>query len=488
MSLAGSRSLDDTIVALATPEGSARCALLRLSGPATWRCLSQLLDADSPAAAGAPSTGRAEQSLSLAPFVPARVRFTDPDLRPFPGVVVGYPRGRSYTGEESAELFCPAAPPLIRRLLDDLDRVGCRPAQPGEFTQRAFLNGRMDLTQAESVAELIAASDLESATAIRRSLDGELAVHITAAGEEIHDLIALLEAGLDFSEQEVDPPDGAWLSGEILRQVAVLTELCGSAERFARDEARVRVLIHGRPNAGKSTLFNHLVGDERAITSGQPGTTRDPVTVVMDRPGEPPWTLVDLPGVRTDAGEVEAAAIALGQEWLQDGDAVVYLLNGAVELGALADEWNALDPGVRARAWPVISKWDLHGARGAPAGVAEFVTATGVEPLTISASSGAGVGALDSALHQHLVAGSWRSRGDAYLFTARQLGRLGECRQRLQELSEGLLNASREGAPIPPELLAVDLREAHGLLQEVTGAICPEATLDRIFSRFCLGK
>ncbi|MEM7167299.1 MAG: GTPase [Planctomycetota bacterium] len=467
------QSVDDTIVALATPEGGARGALLRLSGAGSWRCLAALATVADATPLDDPPQLRA-----------TRIHFQSPDLAAVPAVVVCYPQGRSYTGERSVELLCPAAPPLIGRLLDDLCGAGARPAAPGEFTQRAFLNGRIDLTQAESVAELIAASDLASANAIRRSLDGELAQRIATVGEGLHDLVALLEAGLDFSEQEVAPPDGSWLAGQVDVWVATLLELCGSAERFVREESRVRVLLHGQPNAGKSTLFNSLVGADRAITSGTPGTTRDPVTAVMDRPGEPPWTIVDLPGVRDDAGEVEAAAIDLGRDWLADGDAVLYLLDGSQPVEELVDEWCALEPALRQRAWAVLTKWDLCAAPTASDRVATFAAATGVTPLQVSATSGAGIGALGSVLHQHLVAGSWRSRGDSYLFTARQLGRLATCRQRLEELSE----RCRSVACPEPELLAIDLRDAHSLLQEVTGAICPEATLDRIFSRFCLGK
>lgn len=459
-------SFEDVIAACATPEGPGAVAMLRVSGPGTWDRLRHVV-----------------KPWPERPRVLTATKFHWHEAEPpCPGFLVLFERG--YTGEECAELYVVSAAPLLRRLLERLRSFGVRPAQPGEFTRRAFVNGQLDLTQAESVAEIIAAEDLERVRCLRRTLEGRLGSRIHDLGERLHDVIALLEAGLDFSEQEVEPPNPQQLRALIEPILGDVERLQLQPEAQVQEAPRVRLLLYGRVNAGKSTLLNGLAGEDVAITSNVPGTTRDPVRATLELESGHVVELVDLAGERTPeegADELEADAQELGRGWLRDGDQVLYVLDGTHPSQALIDEWTALDPEVRARAWPWVNKLDqLSDAEWSQlrCDVARAIPEIGGG----SARQGAGLDDLRSRLVAFVQSGQWRSRGADYLFTERQVAQLVACSQVLTSALEAV-----DGG-VTPELLVVDLGEAHACLEEITGAVTTEATLDRIFSRFCLGK
>jgi tRNA modification GTPase len=458
------RAGDPPVAALATPAGASEAALVRVSGAGCRALVASIFTARTPSGDEVPAARRG--GLEIAAGTPA-----------IPAIAVEYPPGRSYTGEEAVELILPGAPALVRGLLARLESLGIGPAGPGEFTRRAFLGGRFDLTRAESVAALIAADDLDQARAARRTLDGELAGAVREIGDRLHDAIALLEAGLDFAEHEVDPPAAAEIDRLLAPIAERLEEWVGRPDAGSAPSPHPRFLIWGRTNAGKSTLLNALCGESRALVSPHPGTTTDAIGGELRTPAGT-VELLDLPGRKEELSAVEARADALARRELAEGDRILYLLDSSRDPGALLAEWSGLPDEVRGRAWPVLSQIDRvpAAARGAlPAWP---------EVLLCSALTGEGLGELRERIAAAREGGSAPSRGLARLFNDRQRRRLLECGERLRAARAELAASGR----VEPELVVVDLRRAHEALEEITGGIAPEETLERIFARFCIGK
>lgn len=458
--------------------------MVRLSGSGTFERLEPLFVCSARPVDGLgvdrPGVTATVGSPVIEPRVPFQVELRwRPDASPLPVTVLGFDAGRSYTGQESVEIYLPGSPVLVRRLLETLRQSGFEPAEPGEFTRRAFLNGRLDLTQAESVAQVIDAADRHALAAARRVLAGSLAESVRGIGERLHDLIALLEAGLDFSEQEVEPPDPEWIQEQLTPIQREVARLLDDRHRENSASGRSRVILWGQANAGKSTLFNRLLGVDRAITSSSPGTTRDAVTASWVRDPWPALTLVDLPGERAEAEGPERVALYLARELRADADLLLHVFDATRPLDSVLEDARAIEGG----AAPLISV-AAQADRLDPAHAAsDRWSAIDPKPILVSAHTGIGLEALLRAVDQHLGAGAGSVREGGLTFTDRQLGRLQECEEVLVSLEQDLSVGLAES-----ELIVVELREAHDRLAEVTGEISTEATLDRIFARFCLGK
>lgn len=462
---------EPVIAALATPEGVGEAAIVRVSGPGSRARVQELVaHVRTPSSPGRPAR-----------IEPVTLRLTDrarSHRTGVPALLVHYPEGRSYTGEESVEIVLPAIRAAVAALLARLGEAGVERAAPGEFTRRAFLAGRLDLTQAESVADLIAAEDRNEARAARRTLDGELGRAVHDIADDIHDWIALLEAGLDFADQEVEPPS----PDEIVSGLAPLEErLARWTERADAGSApgsALRVLLWGRANAGKSTLLNALVGEERAIVSETPGTTTDPVGGRLGR-GPGAIEILDLPGRKDALSAVETDAEALSERERDTDDRILYLLDATRPAEDLVAEWESLPDAVRARARPVLSQVDRL-----PVAARSALPDLGPGTTACSGVTGEGIEDLRARLARFRDRGAYASRGLARLFNDRQRHRLEECRARLAAVREELVAAGRT----EPELVVDDLRRAHESLEEITGEIAPDDTLERIFARFCVGK
>ncbi|MGE3163386.1 MAG: tRNA modification GTPase [Planctomycetota bacterium] len=476
-------SLDDPIAAVSTPGGAGAVALVRLSGRGVCRLLEQVVTMPPSPRGSGPGQSSGWVASERVAVDPVLVAWA-PSAPQVPGRLLRFAGAHSFTGEESAELYVPGSPPLVQSLLGQLARVGVRAAGPGEFTRRAFLNGRIDLTQAEAVSELIAAEDLERAAVARKVLDGDLGRGARAIGDQLHDLIAWIEAGLDFSEQEVASPDPTWLADRIEEASRQLVDFSEGVVTHLREQPRVRLLLAGRANAGKSTLFNRLVGAELAITSAQPGTTRDPVSREMVRAdGKPAWELVDLPGLRPTEDVAELLAQERGRAWLAEGDVVLYVFDATRGPAELAAEWDEWPASWRARTWPVFNQVDRLGAPESHLLNRDLLCGCEQAPFAVSALDGTGVAALEARIASHLDRGDWQPRGTGNAFSQRQRESLAACRSALEDL----VLALRQGA-VSSELVVIDLRSAHQHLEELTGSLATEDTLDRIFERFCLGK
>lgn len=443
----------DTIVAVATPPGRGGIAVLRISGPAVPAIAGELLGA-------LPEPRRA----LLRSFRDGAGELIDR------GLALYFPAPSSYTGEHVLELHGHGGPVVMDLLAARLLSLGARPARPGEFTERAFLNGRLDLAQAEAVADLIDSASAEAGRAAARSLQGELSRRADALAEGLASLRTHVEAAIDFPEEEID----FLADGEIGRQLATIASALTALRAQARQGQALRdglvLVIAGRPNAGKSSLLNRLCGRDTAIVSEQPGTTRDVLRERVSLDGLP-LEIVDTAGLRDSDEPVEREGVRRAWAEVQAADRVLLLIDDRYELDDADRLGRARFPAGRVTL--VRNKIDLSGR---PPGLRE--TADGTE-LAISALTGAGLEALSG----YLRASAGLETGGEGLFSARRrhIAALDLAAEHLGSAEERLA----EGAG---ELLAEELRRAHEAVAEITGRITSEDLLGRIFSSFCIGK
>ena len=438
----------DTIFASASGQGRAAVATIRISGPDASGLLRRLLSGKLPA----------PRRASLR-------RLSDPMTGEVldQGLVIWMPGPASFTGEDQAELQIHGSPAVRRAVLRVLAQApGCRAAEPGEFTRRAFLNGRLDLTAVEGLADLIDAETEAQRRQALRQLEGRLAGEIASWRERLLAALAACEAALDFSDEDDVPEDvaaGACAAGEAVRR-----EIAAALDQAARGE-RVRegfqVVIAGPPNAGKSTLLNALARRDVAIVSPVPGTTRDAIEIRCDLGGLP-VTFVDTAGLRESGDEVEQEGIARARARIRAADLVLWLMPADRAPGEEAGLPPLSEPSLR-----VATKADLGSA---PAGA----------QLAVSARTGAGLPALLARIEQ-IAGGVMEGAGDAVLTRERH-------RAVLSRVLDCLDHAAIAGQGGAIELLAEDLRLALRHLGRMTGAVDVEEVLDRIFSSFCIGK
>ncbi len=436
----------DTIVAIATAPGRGGIGIVRVSGPVAR-----------------------EVAQVLAPPLPQP---REAELREFHGsdgvaidrgLVLYFPAPNSFTGEDVVELHAHGAPVVLDELVAAALAAGARMARPGEFTERAFLNGRLDLAQAEAVADLIDAGSRAAARAALASLDGRFSREVRALAAELMRLRVEAEALLDFPEEEVGAENAAY--PERLHTLATqLKALAGSAAAGERlSEGFVCVLI-GAPNVGKSSLLNALAGAERAIVTEMPGTTRDPVEVDILLDGLP-LRLVDTAGLRDTDNPIEAEGVRRARERAERADLVIEVRDDAAGDAPLA-------AGERPRLL-LINKVDLSGREPGLCAV------NGVSAVAVSAATGAGMDALAARLRCAAL-GAADIEGARFSARRRHLDALARA-------SDALARA-RQAAGAGGELVAEELRAAQNALGEITGEVTTENLLGAIFSTFCLGK
>jgi tRNA modification GTPase len=464
----------DAIVAVATAPGRGAVGIVRVSG----RALEPLIEA---------LCGRALQprQATYLPFLAADGSTLDQ------GLALHFPAPHSYTGESVLELQAHGGPVLLQLLLarcleaaaetDARGRPrlpGLRLAGPGEFTERAFLNGKLDLAQAEAVSDLIEASTESATRSAGRSLSGEFSKHVNALRDRLIELRMLVEATLDFPEEEIDFLEKADARGRLARVCAALDEVLDRARSGALLREGMKVVLAGQPNVGKSSLLNALAGAELAIVTPIPGTTRDKVSETIQIRGVPVH-VIDTAGLRDpaeSADEVERIGIARSWAEIAGADAVVFLrdLTRCGEPG-----YDAGDARI-AQSWPqglTASGRLLELFNKADA--ADAVTQG--DALIISARNGQGLEALRERLLQ--LAG-WHAQPEGvFIARTRHVQALRRTREHLERAQA--LAAQRDGAL---DLLAEELRLAHDALGEITGAFSADDLLGEIFSRFCIGK
>jgi len=463
--------LDDTIVAIATAPGAAGLAVVRVSGPAA------LALADTVFRGSAPLTTAAGHTLHHGWAMAGGSAGDAPPSRLDEVVAAVFRAPRSFTGEDTVEFSCHGGGVPARRVLEALQGAGARLAGPGEFTLRAFLHGRMDLAQAEAVADLVSAESESAGDLALAQLAGELSRRLAALEGRIADAAAEVEARVDFAEDVGGVEIPAHVREAIHGTAAELDGMLASAPWARAVREGVRVPIVGRPNAGKSSLFNALLGEDRAIVTEEPGTTRDRVSERMELAGIP-VTLSDTAGVRLATSPAEAMGVARALASLEGAAVVLWVVDGAAPA-------EPTDPMLQAtlagRAVIVVrSKADLPEAVGA-ADLEHALGETAVPVVSVSAHTGSGLDALRAALATAL--GADRAGGLAgAVANPRHTDALARARAALGRAGE----AAARGEP--GEIVALELRESLAAFGEVTGRNASEELLDRIFSRFCIGK
>jgi tRNA modification GTPase len=459
-------SPQDTIVAIATPPGRGGIGIVRLSGPAA-RAIS-------------------EPFLKLRhPLAPAQARFAevlDSTGETLDEAVVTYFAAlHSYTSEDVVEIAVHGSPVLLDYLLRQSIASGARLAEPGEFTQRAFLSGRLDLTQAEAVHDLIEATTLHQARIAARQLGGSLSRLITPIKEKLIALVAALEAGIDFAEDDIDLLPASEITAQIEAIYAALAALeqTFSYGRIVRDGLTLAII--GRPNAGKSSLFNRLVQRDRAIVTAAPGTTRDPITERISLEGIP-VELIDTAGLRhaADASgetdkpldEAESIGIAKSREAMAEADVILLVLDATTPLH-LEDE--AIIAAATTR--PFLIVINKHDLAPTPA----FALQTTHSTVETSALTGAGISELRHAILSLITANAPTSE-TALLTNLRQ-------QQAVTTALAALAQAKRAiAATIPHEMILLDLYASLHALDALTGITTTDDILHLIFSKFCIGK
>jgi tRNA modification GTPase len=382
------------------------------------------------------------------------------------GLALFFPAPHSYTGEDVLELQGHGGPIVMQQLLRRCVDLGARVADPGEFTRRAFLNDRLDLAQAESVADLIDASSVEAARSAARSLAGDFSRRIHALIGALVELRVHVEACIDFPEEEIDPADRRAQAAKLASIIAALRALLDEARQGAVLREGLSVVLIGPPNVGKSSLLNRLAGDEVAIVTAIAGTTRDYVRATIALEGVP-IHLIDTAGLRAAGDEIERIGIERTWKAVDGAGAALFITEGGAEPNAEELEHLARLP----RDMPVarvVNKIDLTGAKAGPAG-------PGL--LHVSAKTGAGIDSLRAWL---LETAGWKPHGEG-LFMARQRHLLA-----LEEAAKRLSAAAHSTQAF--ELMAEELRLAQNSLARITGEVTADDLLGEIFSRFCVGK
>ena len=446
----------DTIAAVATPAGPGAIGILRLSGPRA---------ADIAAAVFRPLGKKGLLERPVRTLVYGDL--LDREGQVIDRVLCTYSRGpESYTGEDTAELHCHGSPMVLTLGLEALFAQGARQAGPGEFTQRAFLNGRLDLAQAEAVADLLDAQSREGARHAAGQLSGALSRRVGEIYSALVDLMAHFHAVLDYPDEDIDPFTQEQLSQDLTQQETALERLLATYRRGRQLSRGVRCAIVGRPNAGKSSLLNALVGYERAIVTDIPGTTRDTVEENVELGGVP-LRLIDTAGLRDSADPIEQLGVERSRAAMEEAELILLVVDAAAEMTAEDAEL--------ARAVAESGKpWIFVAANGTEVRAA-------ARTVELSSKTGEGLDSLAQAVAELFP----RDAGSGYgelLTNARQA-------QAAQRALEGVRRAKEALAlGVTPDALLTDVEEALAALGELTGQSVSEDVTARIFQRFCVGK
>ncbi|OEY72326.1 tRNA uridine-5-carboxymethylaminomethyl(34) synthesis GTPase MnmE [Salegentibacter salarius] len=465
--------LNDTIVALATPSGAGAIAIIRVSGPEAFNIVSPLFKAKS------------KKKLSEQPSHTLHLGNLMDDDRTLDEVLISIFRApKSYTGEETVEISCHGSPYIQQEIIQLMIRKGCRSAEAGEFTMRAFLNGKMDLSQAEAVADLISSENQASHQMAMQQMRGGFSNEIHRLRQELLDFASLIELELDFSEEDVEFANRDQFKELVARIQQVLKRLIDSFATGNVLKNGIPVAIVGEPNVGKSTLLNSLLNEERAIVSEVAGTTRDSIEDEMSIGGVG-FRFIDTAGIRETEDVVESIGIKRTFEKISQAQVVVYLLNAEkfkvqsskfkVEIKKICNQFPQKPLVVIANKVDQLTEKEKENL------FENLNELEGASLQLISAKTGEGVEELKSKLLEFVNTGALRNN-NTIVTNSRHYNALLKALEEINKVEEGL-NTDLSG-----DLLAIDIREALEYFGEITGQVTNDELLGNIFSNFCIGK
>lgn len=451
---------NDTIVALSTPQGIGAIGVIRLSGAQAWTIANRLF----------PS-----KDILLQATHTLHVGFLKHNDQVLDEAVVALFKGpRSYTGEDVVELSCHGSPYILEQVINACVTEGARMAKPGEFTQRAFLNGKLDLTQAEAVADLIASNSAAAHHTALHNIRGGFSAVLKDLRDELIQFSALIELELDFSQEDVEFADRTRLYELITHAQAVTGQLIQSFRLGNVIKNGIQVAIIGKPNAGKSTLLNALLNENRAIVSDIAGTTRDTIEEVLNIEGVL-FRLIDTAGIRDHTADaIEMIGVEKSREKMRSADLVLYLfdINDTVEevLSAVKE--------IEVAGTPYVLLGNKADTLSEALLKEKF---SSLDVLFLSAKHVLNIEALKKRLIDAVIAGDLSSE-DTIVTNARHYQALQQVAAALSDTKNGMDNG------LPGDLLALDIRRCLHFIGEITGEINTEDKLDYIFSKFCIGK
>ena len=457
-------NLDDTIAALSTPAGSGGIGIVRISGPDAVEVADRLFVP----AKGKPLGERKSHTVSYGKIV-YEGRVCDE-------VLVSIMRApNTYTREDIAEINCHGGIRSVTAVLEAVLRSGARLAEPGEFTKRAFLNGRIDLTQAEAVADIISAkTDKSRETALKR-LDGSLCVKIRALREKILLMLANIEAAIDYPEHDDETMTYESVANGSRELMSELDRLIAGADTGRIYKEGIKTVILGKPNVGKSSLLNAAVDEERAIVTDIPGTTRDVLEELININGIP-LRLTDTAGIRDTDNPIEKIGVEKSRSLADEADLVLLMLDGSRplddkdrELINLSENKNRI---------VIINKSDLVQCID----ISEITTLTGSDPIAVSVKQDSGLELIYERIRSMFLGGSIAADDEVLISSERNKNSLYKAKQFLYNVIETVDNR------MPEDLISIDLTQAYEALGEITGETLDEDIIDKIFSEFCLGK
>ena len=459
-------NLDDTIVAIATSPGRGGIGVIRIAGPEARSIAQPMLRLKHPIEPGRAIFGEFIEPCGASLFPRDNERIDEV-------VVTYFQKPHSYTTDDILEISAHGSPVVLRYIVELCLARGARLAEPGEFTMRAFLNGRIDLTQAEAVRDLIDSQTLFQAKVAAQQLEGSLSKRLKPIKQKLVELIALLEAGIDFAEDDVSIAADATILDHISAVREPLSQLAATFQYGKIVHEGLTLAIVGRPNVGKSSLFNCLVERERAIVTAQPGTTRDLVSETVAISGIP-VRLVDTAGIRRALDEAESIGIRKSMEALADADLVLVVLDASQP--ASAEDEELLRQVEGRQAIVVENKCDLETSAQRSA------LSSKLPQVQTSAITGAGISELRSAILKYAGGESGAQQETGFLTNVRH--------QKLVSDALAALDAARNAvaARVPHEMLLLDLYNSLRALDEITGATTTEDILNLIFGTFCIGK
>ncbi len=458
--------IDDTIAAISTPIGAAGIGIVRISGP------------DAVPVAESVFRNKKKRKLSDARnhsmlyghVVDAAGNVVDE-------VLVSLMRGpHSFTAEDVVEINCHGGVVAVRKTLEAVLNAGARPAEPGEFSKRAFLNGRIDLAQAESVIDLINAKTEKSLQVAVDQLGGSLSGQVRAIGDQLLELMAHIEAGIDFPEHDIEELSRAQIEEKTASALSHIRKMIESAATGKVFREGLKTAIIGKPNVGKSSLLNALLREKRAIVTDIPGTTRDIIEEVVSIRGIP-LVLVDTAGIRETEDVVEKIGVERSKEMFTEADLVLLMIDAST---GLTEEDREILPLVGdKKCLVIINKTDIKKDFD----VSEIQRHTGKKDvIEMSLFRGEGLETLEKRIEEIVYAGVTPGREDILVTSIRHKNALEKAARSLEEVLAAV------SAHLPTDCMAIDLKAAWDSLGEITGETVSEDLVDQIFSRFCIGK